>query len=400
MAAATLSLSFATWAAKPLVSPSPPSPLLNDSDPVAQQVDSWPSTRNMTRVEVNIAALSVKSSQVQLNLDPQQHLVADHRSSEVMADGTLVWIGHIRAGDRRRAAGQSLTLDDVANEVILVRNGNLLMGSVRVDGKPYAIQPMENGHHIVYSVDTSALPPEHPAGGTPVVIGRAPATTSEATTQATTIRVLFAFDRDAAHNDTEAGMTANLIVAQTNQGYANSGIEHRLELAGTRLVDYTGSGSLLDDLRALTNPNDGSIDDIHAARNATAADMVSMVVSRGDACGMGWLGGRESDAFTVVHNSCATSSYSAAHELGHNLSADHDISNAGGSLYAWGHGHTNPAAHARTVMAYDCPGGGCTRYNVWSSPANVINGAPAGVAGSSENVRVLNASAVRVAGYR
>ncbi len=193
---------------------------------------------------------------------------------------------------------------------------------------------------------------------------------------------------------------AHLAVAETNQGYANSGVGHRIEMIDTVYAsEYRDTGGLGRDLAALTQTNDGQIDWIHQRRNEKSADMVTLIVAGGDACGVGYFNASAASAFTVATKDCATGYYSYGHELGHNYGATHDPAAGVNTTYAYGHGYFHQGARARTIMSYDCPGG-CTRYNVWSSPSNRINGVPAGNAQQSNNARVLNERSAAIAAFR
>ena len=127
-------------------------------------------------------------------------------------------------------------------------------------------------------------------------------------------------------------------IAQTNQAFAASGVRTQVRLVGTRQVAATQA---VDADRPTTtrsrHPGDGVFDEAQALREETHADLVSL-----------WLGGtypagslaaawarsaapsRSTDAELrrVDRRSTATGAPRAtsrfAHEIGHNLSADHD----------------------------------------------------------------------------
>ena len=90
------------------------------------------------------------------------------------------------------------------------------------------------------------------------------------------------------------------------------------------------------------------------------------------------------------------------HEIGHLQSARHDPKNdPTNTPYAWGHGYqytTNPKW--RTIMAYNCTGGGCPRLNFWSNPGVLYNGKPMGTTTKNDNHRVLNDTRATVAAFR
>ena len=62
------------------------------------------------------------------------------------------------------------------------------------------------------------------------------------------------------------------------------------------------------------------MDELHALRDSTGADMVSLIEDAPQYCGIAYLMGNLSpgfaaSAFSVIHRTCATGYYSFAHEL-------------------------------------------------------------------------------------
>jgi hypothetical protein len=127
--------------------------------------------------------------------------------------------------------------------------------------------------------------------------------------------------RAAAGGTTAMQNLVNLAVVETNQSYVNSQMNQRIRLARSQEVSYTESGDFLTDLVRLAGTSDGYIDSVHTLRNTYYADLVSLFIEGTQYCGIGYLmetvsHSFESSAFTVVGRSCATGSYSFAHEWG------------------------------------------------------------------------------------
>ncbi len=202
----------------------------------------------------------------------------------------------------------------------------------------------------------------------------------------------------------------NLAVDETNTGYAASGITHRMRLVHTEEVNYSETGfDWATALTRLQGSSDGSIDHVHALRDAYGADLVVMIVGDKEFCGIGYLLPSNSTAyaaagFSVVSSDCAVGYYSFGHETGHNLGAHHDRDNANGSgLFPYSYGYQAPDNTFRTVMAYNCAGG-CIRINRWSNPDSSYLNQPTGVIStapnSADNRMTLNNSANTVANFR
>lgn len=142
-------------------------------------------------------------------------------------------------------------------------------------------------------------------------------------------------------------------ITTSNDAYFFSIIDLELRLVGTFEVNYDESAGFNSALSALTNNGDGTMDEVHVAREALGADMVSLFINNTQYCGLAWLmtslaGDFSGSAFSVVYYSCAAGNFSFPHELGHNMGSQHDLQNApGGALYPyslgwhWGNS-TNP----------------------------------------------------------
>ena len=206
----------------------------------------------------------------------------------------------------------------------------------------------------------------------------------------------------------------NLGIAETNTGYANSGVVQRVRLANAAEVSYTEAGTttsgMITDLNRVTNTSDGFLDSVHTLRNTYNADVVSLwetgYNNPSGACGIAWLmpgnlPSFASNAFSVVDISCATGYYSFGHEMGHNMGLNHarvDYATppTGAYPYSFGYKWTG----YRTVMAY-APG---TRILHFSNPNVSYLGNATGVneaaGNSANNALSLNNTRVTVANWR
>ena len=164
-------------------------------------------------------------------------------------------------------------------------------------------------------------------------------------------------------------------IAETNQGYANSGVVQRVRLVGTAEVNYTESLDMSVDLNRLTSTSDGFLDEVHGLRDSVQADAVSLWRTPGNFCGIGWLltntaSNFAASAFSVVGTDCANApGYTFSHEMGHNMGATHDMScySRDGCIIdfarlpvdvAWGRATLNPTAVADSKVIVEPVHGG------------------------------------------
>ena len=220
-----------------------------------------------------------------------------------------------------------------------------------------------------------------------------------------------------------AGIEAaiDLMVAETNEAYAASGVRHRLALVERAEVEYAETGDGGTDLERLIDPEDGYMDDAHTLRERAGADLVHLIVAEAPGlCGIAILPG----AFALTVLDCG--GITMAHEIGHNMGLHHDrFSDQVGRKNVPSHpayGYVNqraldagapPSSRWRTLMAVrthcrlaevNCP-----ELLRFSNPRQRHNGDPLGVAygsgekgltGAADSATVLNAMMPAVAAWR
>ena len=206
---------------------------------------------------------------------------------------------------------------------------------------------------------------------------------------------------------------AQASIDSANGIYLNSGIAQRLRLVHRQQVAYAersncSGGNAFDcGLDDITGNGDGYMDTVHTLRNTHGADIVALLISDATYCGLAWFlsttAGDPSHAFSVTDHGCAVGNKSFAHELGHNMGADHDPANAfsAPAAYPYNRGYVKTGSPQwRTVMAYAGPCGGCPRIAHMSNPKDLYAGGVTGSAGTSNNAHVLNKTAKAIANYR
>ena len=197
------------------------------------------------------------------------------------------------------ASGHTLwgSLDGVElGTMTMVVNGSIVVGTVRTLGGVYTIRTTGDGTYVIRQIDESSLPPP----GEPLEPTLPPRDTrTEADDvppdDGSVIDVMVVYTPLAKR--LEGGRAAiealiDLLVAETNQAYGNSGVIHRIRLVLREEVDYVEDGDSGIDLHRLANYPDGYMDHIHMLRDRYTADLVHILVGRSDVAGTAQRGGR------------------------------------------------------------------------------------------------------------
>ena len=154
----------------------------------------------------------------------------------------------------------------------------------------------------------------------------------------------------AAETESRLNIGIDLAVTTTNDAFAWSGVDLRLNVVGTEEVDYETSGTGGVDLGRLRNPTDGHMDEVHARRDALGADLVTLLVEDSNVGGIAYVPGAldvgyAAAGFSLVlwDQTAYYRSIAFAHELGHNMGLAHDrhVARDGGGVFAYSHGYVN-----------------------------------------------------------
>ena len=230
--------------------------------------------------------------------------------------------------------------------------------------------------------------------------------------------------REAAGGAAAIEAAIDLMAAETNQAYAASGVHQRVAVASRSELPYTETFGLRD-LYQLADPSDGYLDEAHALRDRTGADMVHLIVAESDVCGIAFLPGLGwPGPFGLTVLDCGGIVF--AHELGHNMGLFHDrfevqvFEESVSSHPAYGYVNqrvfqAGALASSRwvTIMAYPFVHCGladarCPRLPRFSNPRQRYDGDPLGVAfgsgsgvsGAADAAAVLNATGPAMAAFR
>ena len=176
------------------------------------------------------------------------------------------------------------------------------------------------------------------------------------------------------------------LVAETNQGYINSGVPLRARLHCMLESSVPDGLPPAVTLRMFTT-SQGSLNKLR--NSADAAILLVNNFSEGTRnCGVNWFNAwTRGQTVGTVRKTCAQGYFSFAHEIAHGFGLSHNRRRGVSvSPHDFGYGHIIKPGAARSIMAYNRAGE--KRVNYYSSPRVMWAGQPTGTA-HSDNARAL-----------
>lgn len=346
-----------------------------------------PANVDIRPINVVTSLVSPDTKALTLSVDGKTTATFQLRRAEPPAPGMIGWVGDMSTDRRKRFTSASEGGFD-KNWISLVLDGGDLVGSIYLDDVRYDVRPVGQGQHVLVRVDETKLPPEaeplvdvdNVAKNSVVPNGRA--------NPLSTIRVMFVTTNDSREQRPNAHALLAEALQAANQYMINSKVAIRYELSGYFDADISeegkGYGGLLSSL-GKTNEAFGKAAGLE--RDRLRADLVSMLITRPEYCGMAYVTASKGSAFSAI-----TCVQSLAHELGHNLGATHNWEEGqpvGNPPYMYGYRYQAGTPRFSTQMSYSCSPA-CPRIPYHSNPRVTYEGIPVGTAAHHDVARRFN----------
>jgi hypothetical protein len=332
----------------------------------------------------------------------------------VNTDGGFTWSGEVEETGERAV-------------LMLWKDGHL-SGYFAYNGHIFTVNHMGGEIHAIAEIDPSKLPPDHAPGTQdksidpahrdkftapssnqlvqappePKVVALADAQRRTLEAKTIVIDLMLLYTKNvSSHYLISPNDGLALAIEEANATFSRSGLGNiSLRLVYSQAIDYDEAGT--DQFNILYQMVDGvgPFKDVKQLRNEKRADIVGLVIDDPNGCGLSTrVGADAEEAYFVVHHSCAATTMSIAHEVGHILGARHDRAvDANSSPFPYGHGYVN-GTKWRTMMGYNEACGGCPRIPYWSNPRIIYKGEPTGTL-ATDDARVILEQAERVAKFR
>jgi hypothetical protein len=316
------------------------------------------------------------------------------KNVESSSNGDFSWYAEV-ASDTLLS---SSTLNCFDGSVSLVRQNNILIGSIHLDDDNYEIRDLGNNVRILLKQDTSN---NLNSCGVPDIplLGDATVENRDVNPNCPVV-VLMLFTPEALKADPNVKEVAKMVIAQTNQAFRNSKIRGDIKLiqAGeAKQIEFVETFSMKDDNISLI---DNAL--LKQERDLAKADIVVVVCKRLDLDYGGWAGTltlEPEKAVCLVDVGLATTAFTGSHEIGH-IFGCHHLGDLSGTQYSRGYkfkiGNFPNKPIRYTLLANKLKG------NVlhYSNPDAYYSGSKTGNVNNADNARRIDEEACFVAAFR
>jgi hypothetical protein len=346
-----------------------PNPETDSSRAALRELSQRPTTIRVT--QLNWTASAFKNASLSLNPFPDINLNATTTPIGFSGAHHQAWFGNLA--------------NNQGSAVFILNNGRL-SGKINSTIGTFEIFPADNHRCLIVQHGSDHWPGCNATSQTSYTPSSAPSLISELENSTTEdnpsqdtvaenhIRVIVAYTAGAQFKTRAIyGRTmqehVDLALAETNQGYANSDINLRLELACLYKTGFLETTAIENDVEDFRNNGDGKGDEVHQLRTDFDADMCCLLTDGRDYSWCGWSYGFDytsrENMFQATSYSCATGNFSLAHEFGHTQGCRHNDDMAL-LPFPYGHGYRKDTYWA-TIMAMTT-GTTAVRLNYWSNP--------------------------------
>jgi len=300
----------------------------------------------------------------------------------------------------------------------MVIKENEITGMIRGQGVTLDVNPLRNtSFHTLQEIDPSKFEKELAPLRVEDIENEPKQKEVKQKSTTPTINVLVAYTTDAKNNHS-GDIESSIVLAEGNMdnSFSNSDINADVEVVHTMEVSYSATSDSDLNLCRLTtsdsfDPRPTSIDCdpystaqlsgymqiIHEKRYEHDAQVVVLVTDAGGP-GIGWTRVPNAQyAFSVAREDRFVSTYTMAHEIGHNIGNQHNKDADENPFYPYGHGYNYNPSDWSTIMAY--PPTGSSRINHFSNPNETFAGEATGTVADEDNARVWDNRAGTVSNF-
>lgn len=277
-----------------------------------------PSSEDIRLVDARPFQVTAHTKVLNVPLPDGRHVRFTRLRIDQSQPGRLGWIGDVSSDRKQRHASAAEIDMDPFNWISLLREADRVIGSVHVDGQAYRLESIGAGKHVLVKVDEAAMPgdevlEEPTPASAPVSVSATPRAAHS------TIRVLVVTTKQSRVKFPNYHMQVAQALQDANQVMLNSRVPITYELAGFHDAEYDETGRThSQQLADVRSPSTDIGKAVHPVRDAMRADLVAMLSTVTNVCGLATVGSQKSTGFSLF--SCMVA---LNHELGHNLGARH-----------------------------------------------------------------------------